>query len=165
MDDAQANPEYIDSLQDFNGDISSLGDEDRNSADLEGGVDATRRTKVLESRRKWALFHFYALRPAFSVSLILYLASITSGRDAITFRSGVVDPIRNLATLVRMESKAYTDCVQQYTNRTARHLEQLAQEDRENASKILESNTKILQQAEDVANGCHRDMEKARAGA
>lgn len=162
MDDAQANPEYIDGLQDFNDDISSFGDEDQNNTDSEGGVDSTQRRKVLESRRKWALFHFYALRPAFSVSLILYLASITSGQGAIRFRSSVVHPIQNLATLVRMESKAYTECVHQYTNRTARNLEQLAQEDGENASKILQSNKRILQQAEDVANGCHRDMEKSR---
>ena len=124
--------------------------------------DTKGREKVLEARRKWALIHFYALRPAFSVSLILYLASITSGRGAVTFRSGVIDPIRKLASLVQMESKSYTKCVQQYTNRTARHLEQLAMEDRERARGLLESNAQLLKRGEDAANGCRRDAEKAR---
>ncbi len=162
MDDAPTHPVYNDDdLEDFNANISSFEDEDQDSTHTDGSV-AVAPTKVLESRRRWALFHFYALRPAFSVSLILYLASITSGRGALTFRSGVVDPIRNLASLVRMESKAYADCVQQFTNFTARHLEQLAQEDGENARRILQSNAKILQQAEDAVSECHRDMEKAR---
>ena len=163
IDDAPNYPVYDDDdLQDFNDDISSFEDEDQGSTGREDIVDDPQRNRVLESRRKWALFHFYALRPAFSVSLIQYLACITSGRGAITFRSGVVAPIRNLASLVRMESKAYVDCVQQYTNFTAGHLEKLAQEDRKVARGILESNTKILQQAENAASGCHRDMEKAR---
>ncbi len=117
---------------------------------------------VLEARRKWALIHFYSLRPAFSISLILYLASITSGRGMATFQTGVIHPIRNLASLVQMESKAYTKCVQKYTNRTATRLQELALKDRERVKGILESNAKVLKQGAIVANGCLQDAEKAR---
>ena len=137
--------------------------EDHDGSDEEGNMGVTRcEEEVLEARRKWALAHFYALRPAFSVSLIIYLASITCGRGAITFRSGVIDPIRNLASLVQMESKAYTKCIHLYNNRTARHLEQLAREDRERMRRLLEFNTKTLQRAEEASNKCLHYAEKAR---
>lgn len=149
--------------EDFNENRTPDDNEDHGGSDEEGCTCvAPDREQVLEARRRWALIHFYALRPAFSVSLILYLASITSGRGAVTFRSGVIDPIRNLASLVQMESISYTNCLQQYTNRTASHLEQLAREDRDHAREILELNTKTIQRAGEAASGCLRDAEKAR---
>jgi hypothetical protein len=145
------------------GDSDSDNDSDSDDNEDEVGTDNLQgRGKVLENRRKWALIHFYALRPAFSISLMLYLASLTSGRGALTFRSGVVDPIRNLATLVQMESKAYTRCVRQSTERTAKRLEQLARDDQQSAKELLESNRKTLQRAGEAANKCLRNTQKAR---
>ena len=75
-------------------------------------------TEVQKACRIWALIHFYALRPPFNISLLLWLTSHTSGHGALTFHSGIVQPIHNLMSLVQMESKSYSECVQQSTNRT-----------------------------------------------
>ena len=117
---------------------------------------------VLGARRKWALIHFYTLRPAFSFSLLLYITSLTSGRGVLTFRSGVVDPIRNLASLVQMESNTYTASVQQSTTRTAQRLEKLAGEHREKMEGLFDSNRETIQRAEETASDCLRDTQKAR---
>ncbi|MGK3735640.1 MAG: hypothetical protein ACI90V_002481 [Bacillariaceae sp.] len=137
-------------------------DDDDDDDDDDKQQENRSKTNVLEARRKWAMIHFYALRPAFSISLLIYLASLTSGRGALTFHSGVVDPIRNLVSLVQMESNSYLECVQQSAKRTTKRIDELVRISQQSVGELFDSNRETIRRAEETASDCLRDTQKAR---
>ena len=135
-------------------------DDDDDDDDDEQQEDRSKRN-VMEARRKWAMIHFYALRPAFSISLLIYLASLTTSGE-LTFHSGVVDPIRNLVSLVQMESNSYLECVQQSAKRTTKRIDKIVRESQQSVEELFDSNREMVRRAEKAASVCLRDTQKAR---
>ena len=135
-------------------------DDDDDDDDDEQQEDRSKRN-VMEARRKWAMIHFYALRPAFSISLLIYLASLTTSGE-LTFHSGVVDPIRNLVSLVQMESNSYLECVQQSAKRTTKRIDKIVKESQQSVEELFDSNREMVRRAEKAASVCLRDTQKAR---
>jgi hypothetical protein len=120
----------------------------------------TKAKQINKARTHMTIIHFMMKVPKYSIGLFLFLASHTSPLP--TSRTAVREPIRRLQTLVELEAKSYRDCVERFTRRSRRKLQEIATRDRATQVQLHAVNDKINLQAKEVAGTCGARTQKAR---
>ena len=119
-------------------------------------------TRLEENRTNMTIFHFVSTSPKWSLSLFLFLASLSV--PLLSPREAIQAPLRRLRLAVDNESNAYFQCTQRASKRIRVRLDDATDTEYNRTVSSHERNQHVIAESKALTESCAKAATKARAG-
>ena len=123
--------------------------------------DMEDRQAIVRIRTNMTIFHFVSTVPKWSLSLFLFLSSLSV--PLLSPSEAIQKPLRRVQFLVDNESNSYLQCTQRASKRLLNQLDEVAKMEYERVIDSHMLNKEIIAKAQTATDACVNATKKARA--